>query len=58
MIRNFLFSIFFYLGIIIISIIFLPSLFLPKKIVLLGGKLMGQWTGNMFKFVFINKNNS
>ena len=45
MIRNFLFLIFFYLGIIIISIVFLPSLFLPKKIVLLGGKLMGQWTG-------------
>ena len=45
MIRNFLFLIFFYLGIIIISIVFLPSLFLPKKIVSLGGKLMGQWTG-------------
>ena len=36
MIRNFLFSIFFYLEIILISIIFLPSLFLPKKIVLFG----------------------
>jgi len=45
MIRNFLFSIFFYTGIILISIIFLPSFFLPQKIVLFGGKLMGHWTG-------------
>jgi 1-acyl-sn-glycerol-3-phosphate acyltransferase len=45
MIRNSLFSIFFFVGIIIISIIFLPALILPKKITLLGGKLMGYWTG-------------
>ena len=45
MIRNLLFSIFFFLGIIIISIIFLPALILPRKITLLGGKLMGYWTG-------------
>ena len=44
MIRNLLFSIFFFLGIIVISIIFLPALLLPKKITLLGGKLMGYWT--------------
>ena len=45
MIRDFIFSIIFFTGIIIISIIFLPSLILPKKIVLFGGKLMGYWTG-------------
>ena len=45
MIRNSLFSTFFFVGIIIISIIFLPALVLPKKITLLGGKLMGYWTG-------------
>ena len=44
MIRNILFSIFFYLGIIIISIIFLPSLILPKNFVFCGGKLMGYWS--------------
>ena len=44
MIRNFLFSLFFFTGIIIISLIFLPAIFLPKKIVLLGGKIMGYWT--------------
>ena len=44
MIRNFLFSIFFFLGIILISIIFIPSFFLPPKVVLLGGKIMGHWS--------------
>ena len=43
MIRNSLFSIFFFVGIIIILIIFLPALLLPRKITLLGGKLMGYW---------------
>tara|TARA_B100000886_G_scaffold94161_1_gene62327 strand:+ start:348 stop:1049 length:702 start_codon:yes stop_codon:yes gene_type:complete len=43
MIRNSLFSIFFFIGIIIISIIFLPALLLPRKITLLGGRLMGYW---------------
>ena len=43
MIRNTIFSIFFFLGIVVISIIFLPAIFLPQKIVLLGGKLMGHW---------------
>ena len=44
MIRNTIFSIFFFSGIIIISLIFLPAFFLPQKIVLFGGKLMGYWT--------------
>ena len=44
MIRNFLFSLFFFTGIIFVSLAFLPSIFLPKKIVLFGGKLMGYWT--------------
>ena len=42
--KNYLFSFFFFFGIIIISIIFLPSFFLPRKIVIIGGKLMGFWT--------------
>src|SRR6056300_246138 len=49
MIRNFLFSLFFYIGIIFISLLFLPSLFLPKKIVLFGGKIMGYWTSFCLK---------
>ena len=44
MIRNFLFLIFFFLGIILISIVFIPSFFFPQKIVLFGGKIMGHWS--------------
>jgi 1-acyl-sn-glycerol-3-phosphate acyltransferase len=44
MIRNFLFSLFFFTGIVFISLIFFPAIFLPKKIVLFGGKIMGHWT--------------
>ena len=44
MIRNFLFSIFFFLGIILISIMFIPGFFLPQKVILFGGKIMGNWT--------------
>ena len=49
MIRNFLFSLFFFTGIIFISLIFLPAIFLPKKIVLLGGEIMGRWTAFCLK---------
>ena len=45
MIKNFIFTFFFFTGIIIISLIFLPAFFLPQRIVLFGGKLMGYWTG-------------
>ena len=50
MIRNFLFSTIFFVGIILISLIFLPSLILPRKITLIGGKLMGYWTVFCLKF--------
>ena len=44
MIRSLFFKFFFYLGIIIICIIFLPSMLLPQKVVLFGGKIMGYWS--------------
>ena len=44
MIKNFLFSLFFFSGIIFISFIFLPALLLPQQITLFGGKLMGYWS--------------
>ena len=44
MTRSFLFSFFFFTGIVCISLIFIPAIFLPKKIVLFGGKIMGYWT--------------
>ena len=55
MIKNFLFSIFFFSGIILISIIFIPSFFLPQKIVLFGGKLMGYWSIFCLKFILSTK---
>ena len=51
MLRSIIFSIIFFSGIIFISIIFLPSLLLPQSIVLVGGKLMGYWTGFCLKSI-------
>jgi 1-acyl-sn-glycerol-3-phosphate acyltransferase len=55
MLRNSIFSIIFFSGIILISLIFLPALFLPQKIVLFGGKLMGYWTVFCLKFFLSTK---
>ena len=43
MIRNILFTIFFFLGIILISLVFLPTLIMPPSATLVGGKVMGRW---------------
>tara|TARA_B100000787_G_scaffold142289_1_gene111554 strand:- start:371 stop:1072 length:702 start_codon:yes stop_codon:yes gene_type:complete len=53
MLRNVIFSIIFFTGIIIISLIFLPAFFLPQKIIMFGGKLMGHWCGFCLK-VFLS----
>jgi len=55
MIRSFLFSLFFFLGIIVVSIIFLPALFLPNKILLFGGKIMGYWAALCLQFFLSTK---
>ena len=55
MIKNLVFSFFFFTGIIIISLIFLPTLFLPQKIVLIGGKVMGNWASFCLKFFLSTK---
>ena len=55
MIRKFLFLFFFFLGIISISILFLPALLMPEKIVLFGGKLMGYWSGICLKIFLSTK---
>ena len=55
MIKSSIFSIFFFTGIIIISLIFLPAFFLPQKIVLFGGKLMGYWASFCLKFFLSTK---
>ena len=55
MLRNLLFSIFFFTGIILISILFLPSLLMSQKIVLFGGKLMGHWASINLKIFLSTK---
>ncbi len=55
MIRKYLFLFFFFLGISLISIIFLPALLLPSKIVLFGGKLMGYWAGICLRIILSTK---
>ena len=51
MLRNILFSTIFFSGIFVISIIFLPTLLMPRSVVLSGGKLMGYWTGFCLKII-------
>ena len=55
MFRNTIFSFFFFFGIIFISVIFLPSLLMPQKIVIFGGKLMGYWSSFCLKFFLSTK---
>ena len=55
MIRNLIFTIFFFTGIFIISLIFLPAILLPQKVVLIGGRLMGHWTGFCLKIFLSTK---
>ena len=53
MARKFLFLLFFFFGISIISVLFLPSLLMPNKIVLFGGKMMGKWASSCLQ-IFLN----
>ena len=55
MIRKLLFLFFFFLGLSIISIIFLPSLIMPTKIVLFGGKMMGRWASFCLQIILQTK---
>ena len=43
------------MGIILISILFIPSFFLPQKIVLFGGKIMGHWSALCLRFFLSTK---
>ena len=55
MIRNFLFKLFFFTGIALICILFLPAFFLPQNIVLFGGKIMGHWCALCLR-IFLSTN--
>ena len=43
MIRSLIFNFFFYVGTVLICIVFLPALILPQKVTLFGGKILGHW---------------
>ena len=55
MLRNFLFNIFFFSGIILISIMFIPALILPQRAVIFGGQLMGWWSEFCLKVILLTK---
>ncbi len=50
--RNILFKSVFFSGLIFICIIFLPSLLMPKRITLFGGKLIGYWSSICLKIFY------
>ena len=51
MLRNIIFTVIFFSGIIIISIIFLPALIFSQSVILSGGRLMGYWTSYCLKTI-------
>ena len=53
LLRSLLFNLFLYMGIIVVFLIALPSLFLPKKITLLFGKFLGNYVVFIVR-IFLN----
>ncbi len=43
MFRGLIFKFFFYIGTIFICLIFIPALILPRRVDLLGGRILGHW---------------
>ena len=55
MIRNIIFLLVFYFGLIFLLILFIPSLILPQYVVTLGGKFLGYWTSFCLKYIMATK---
>ena len=55
MIRNIVFFLVFYFGLILILILFIPGLILPKNVVITGGKILGYWTEFCLKLIMAIK---
>ena len=55
MIKDYIFSLFFFTGIIFISFIFLPALLLPRQVTIFGGKIMGYWSSLCLKIFLSTK---
>ena len=55
MVRNIIFLLVFYFGLIFLLILFIPSFILPQYVVTLGGKYLGIWTGFCLKYIMGTK---
>ena len=55
MIRNIIFLLVFYFGLIFLLIFFIPSLILPQHIATLGGKFLGYWSSFCLKYIMATK---
>ena len=55
MIRNTIFILVFYFGLIFLLVLFIPSLILPQYMITLGGKFLGYWTGFCLKYIMLTK---
>ena len=51
MIRNIFFLLVFYFGLIFLLVLFIPTLVLNKNFVILGGRILGYWTGFCLKII-------
>ena len=51
MIRNTIFLLVFYIGLIFLLILFIPTLILPRYLVAQGGKMLGYWSKFCLKFL-------
>ena len=55
MARNIFFLFVFYFGLIFLLILFTPTLLLTRNLVILGGRILGYWTGFCLKLIMSTK---
>tara|TARA_B100000886_G_scaffold20846_1_gene13309 strand:- start:103 stop:804 length:702 start_codon:yes stop_codon:yes gene_type:complete len=55
MVRNIFFLFVFYFGLIFFLILFIPTLLLTRNLVILGGRILGYWTGFCLKLIMSTK---
>ena len=55
MVRNIFFLFVFYFGLIFLLILFTPTLLLNRNLVILGGRIVGYWTGFCLKIIMSTK---
>ncbi len=55
MVRNIFFLFVFYFGLIFLLILFVPALLLTRNLVIIGGRILGYWTGFCLKLIMSTK---